>query len=281
MGEFGEIPDLYGKLNLLIKHGLFPDWNALGSFFGNVRGKTVIGWGFENGRQRRNHVPLKHQKKFEELFEKSLPDVYGSAQLHALILGPTERLDLALKTRKWKNLNDLIDEEGNEQATRLIVADDATLGAIRFNQQPSPKPHFKVPRSRDFRLEFETAFFGENITAFYRLDNVWFPCPATIDGDAGTIHVPGLQPSGRPSFMREDEVVNSYRFVVMQCRQVVPEFVVRATRQDTALDTLVLQDVVDFYCSQKIVERRLFFADIQIVDHSGDTQRPAAKPVFE
>ena len=279
MDEFDEVPDLYGKLNLLIKHGLFTDWNALGSFFGNVRGKTAMGWGFENGRQRRNHVPVKHQQKFRELFEKSLPASYGPAHLDALILGPTDRLDLALKIREWKNLNELIDEEGNSGAARLFVSDDASLGAIRFDQGAAPESHFTVPRNRDFRIEFATAFFGETVSAFYRLSNIWLPCPASIDANAGIVHLPGLSADGKPSFMSEDEATGRYRFVVMQLRHSLPEFIVRAVRQDTVLDALTLQDVIGFYGLQKSTERRLFYADIDIVESPAHKSNADENPV--
>ena len=260
-----EICDLRRKFQLLKTYGCISSLNDIAEKVGRAE-KTVWGWADGNATTKANRVPPNNFEAFRSAFIDALADQVSAERAAELLFAPAAHLEVELRRTRSASLMDLIEEEADTSAIRLIrhpQAQTKERGLIETQLDRSPsEPKISVKKDEWFRLVVERDLRSMNIIALQNGNALWGVVPWALERDSGYPALPGFMQSGAPTFMRERNTVGPNTFVVIATRQPPTSGIMDMMSGQHVLDQSALATLADFARQHPKTSRQLFSINV-------------------
>lgn len=257
------VPQLLGKLNLLIHNGRYENLGAIADKFG-ITEDAVRFWTKQTDGQLAGTVPAKRVKKLQQLFAEVLPN-QTEEDIDVLLQGPLLELEDALRRIGVQTLTQILQARADDTAGRLIPVEAAGMGLVVANRL-SAKAHCKFPLGQTFRLEFSTQHRGRYLLGVQRSSQAWGCVDVDWAANRKTVHMPGRTDSGDLGSLDESADDGVSAFYVIQSARAFPSIFAKILLDAVPLGRTELSLLAEFLQGTPETEVHVMRFDVEFID---------------
>lgn len=258
------VPQLRRKLSLLVQYGHYESMNALAAAM-NRSPITLKGWANGGSGTPAETVPQRNISALINAFARALPDL-ADDHIRRLLEGPADDLESFLQTSPKDGLKDLIASEADMASARIFLDESGALSLVRRARRVPPAPRYRVQLGQAFRIEVPTKSRAGFVLGLQAAPGGWGVVPATLEREAGLIHLPGPEElegaHATLSYLVEENEIGSHLFIAAQSPKPFPDELLRAGRDGIPLDRTLLTRFQQHFEAQSRKYRRLFAVEI-------------------
>lgn len=262
MSEHRTISQLRAKLSLLIQNGHFGSWEEIATVIG-TKAKTLESWAdYGSDKTTPGLVPAKHFESVIDAFAKALATHHAQADVEVATKGSVHELTRLLSSKPRYSFHELVNRETIVDSGVAYIDKRSPLSAVKRRTGKIPVTEFSVTTKQWFWIEFQTDIASNRLIALQQRNTDW--APVSVYQAKKTLYLPGLEKSGFPDSMREEDWEGLNSFFVLQISKPWTNSILGNIKNQTPIDGNFLQEVADHFMTVGPDQRRLFKLDLTI-----------------
>jgi len=255
------IPQLRRKFRLLVDYGYFENLKAIAGALGKKPG-TIKTWADGGDRWEPGRIAPASYGAVIKLFGKAIGQHHTVNNVEAVVKGRTNDLEALFKPPPL-NISTLIKQEAIANSGSLIKI-DRPMEVVETSNTPSPQTVHSVWQDELFRIVFDSAGSGAQVLALQNARQGWGFVSAAVNADKPEILVPGFNDDGSIADMSERHWTGINRFIALQVNAPFPGKILVAIDEKIQPDSVLLQELAEFYAAQPFDERKLFALSVLV-----------------
>jgi len=261
------IPQLRRKFRLLVDYGHFKNLEAIADALGKKPG-TIKSWADGGDRWEPGRIATASYDDVIGLFEKAISRYHTVSNVDAAVKGRTIDLEALFKPPPSFTLTNLIKQEAVTNCGHLIKV-DRPMEVVETSNAPFPQTDHSVRQDASFRIVFNNAGSGAHVLALQNARQGWGFVSAALNATKQEILVPGLNDDGSIANMSEHHWIGINRFIAIQTSVQFPRNILVAIDDKIHPDSILLQELVEFYAAQPFGKRKLFVLSALVEGNGG------------
>jgi len=255
------IPQLRRKFRLLVDYGYFKNLEAIAGALGKKPG-TIKTWADGGDRWEPGRIaPASYDAVIGE-FGKAIGRHHTIENIEAVVKGRTVDLEALFKPPPL-SISTLIKQEAIANCGHLIKI-DRPMEVVETSNSPSPQTAHSVLLNQRFRIVFDNVRSGTYVLALQNAQQSWGFISAALNTEKSEIFVPGYNNDGSIADMSEHHWRGANRFIALQVNVPFPGNILVAMKEKIQPDSVLLQELAEFYAAQPFDERKLFALSVLV-----------------
>ena len=257
------IPQLRQKFRLLTDYGHFNNLEEIAKALGKQPG-TIKTWADGGERWETGRVAPASFDGVIRLFGEAIARHHDIRNVESVIKGRTIDLEALFKPPSSVRLAHLIKREAVIDSGKLIRTRTRPIGAVETSNTLTQEPDVSIGQGKYFRIIFNSVSSASNILVLQNARQNWGFVPAALNSNKPQILVPGYNEDGLIADMRENDWTDINRFIAFQTDVPFPQNLLVAVKEGLAPDSVLIQELAEFYCAQPFDRRNLFVLSVMV-----------------
>ena len=257
------IPQLRQKFRLLTDYGHFKNLEEIAKALGKQPG-TIKAWADGGERWETGRVAPASYDDVICLFAEAIARYHDIKNVESVVKGRTIDLEALFKPPSSVTLARLIKREAVIDSGKLISTRTGPIEAVETSNALTQEQEDSIGQGKYFRITFNNVSSGANILVLQNARQNWWFVPAALNAGKREILVPGYNEDGSIADMCENDWADINRFIAFQTGVPFPRNILVAVKEGLAPDSVLIQELAEFYSAQPFDRRKLFVLSVMV-----------------